>query len=340
VGQGDVRAASRHRDVLSDDEFSRLADKVESKVLVKHELSEDEDFSRLADEVERRLFEQMEFSELADRVESLLVERQEQKDVLETFHILSVGIVGTGRSSFLNTLFDDEVFKVSGGQLQGTRVHEFATRPKVQVDDWAVSISCIDSKGLRRDRKVTEKELLENLKSLMNPLRLFPNQGISHIFFTLDVENRSDIANVENLLMLTQVYRPLLPICYLCITKWNTNGVMKAWNERLYSYCKAKRQKKTGVQIPPPAPKDMLEDYLNYLDTNMKFDCVLKKLKTLLDIFEDRVIWGYNLDTIQREDRAENELPPYVDYLYEFYRSQCLSKLSKSTMVSMKNVLL
>merc|ERR1712232_823463 len=52
------------------------------------------------------------------------------------------------------------------------------------------------------------------------------------------------------------------------------------------------------------------------------------KMGTFLAFFESRVLWMYNLDAIQIEDKEDDELEPYILKLYSFYRDLALKTLS------------
>lgn len=55
------------------------------------------------------------------------------------------------------------------------------------------------------------------------------------------------------------------------------------------------------------------------------------KMGAFLAFFEARVLWMYNLDGIQIEDREEGVLEPCVLRLYEFYRNKALDTLDKGS---------
>jgi hypothetical protein len=54
----------------------------------------------------------------------------------------------------------------------------------------------------------------------------------------------------------------------------------------------------------------------------------LARMRRLLALFEGRVLWAYNLDHMQWEDREEGELPAHDEFLFRHYRDLALSELN------------
>eukprot|EP00515_Schizochytrium_aggregatum_P017711 CAMPEP_0202105456 /NCGR_PEP_ID=MMETSP0965-20130614/6050_1 /ASSEMBLY_ACC=CAM_ASM_000507 /TAXON_ID=4773 /ORGANISM="Schizochytrium aggregatum, Strain ATCC28209" /LENGTH=325 /DNA_ID=CAMNT_0048674359 /DNA_START=15 /DNA_END=992 /DNA_ORIENTATION=+ len=249
--------------------------------------------------------------------------------------VLSVGVIGTGRSSVINTLLNRaDACHASGGQLRGTRgcsVHRGERSAPIE-DEPALELDFVDCEGLRSDQPVRAEELYKFIELLKPALEQFPGGGISHVFVTLDVEERQNHASVHNLLALTELFREVRERCYLCITRFNTNSVQAQWNNELLAWTRANRRAATWDELSgaPPSPSSMMHSYRAYIDEGFSGagEAGAKaKLEQLLRFFDDRVIWMYNLDNMQQEDRADGELPPHEEYLYRFYRAAAIRQL-------------
>lgn len=112
--------------------------------------------------------------------------------------------------------------------------------------------------------------------------------------------------------------------CYLCLTKWNTNSVLSEWNQPLREWTRSNRKTTDEAEFtPPPSYKQLYSHYSKYLETKFSTSeeaIVLHKMRTILAFFKDRVIFMYNLDGIEWEDKQDNDLDLHTSYLYNFYR--------------------
>lgn len=256
-------------------------------------------------------------------------------EVRPHLQLVSLGIIGTGRSSSINTLLNSSsACKVSGGQLRGTR--GFAVSQNIVSEDLPghreISMDFIDSEGLRRDKNVDAPELEQHLGALARSLRKLPNHTVSHIIFTLDLEDRQNAPTVWNLLTLVEAFRDVRTHCFLCLTKWNSNSVQAEWNDKLREFSRANRRAKSASTLKgsPPKPAEMHKSYLDYLAYSFQpktEEIAREKLERLLEFFEDRIIWAYNLDSLQVEDREDGELPPMFEEMYRFYRDEAIVTL-------------
>ena len=268
--------------------------------------------------------------------------------------LVSVGIIGTGRSSFFNTLLNSkDMCKVSGGQLRGTRGCELLVKrasvayaPLEEADDSGEDAAggraladaapftahLIDSEGLRSDSPVKAEELRAFADALCRSVKLMPGGSVTHVLLALDVEERQTLSSLSNLLALCEMLRDARASCFLCLTKFNSNSVTTEWNRRLYEWNRSNRRAKSAAGLPePPAPRDMLADYVAYFEH--KFDTpteqgALARMRRLLAFFEGRVLWAYNLDHMQWEDREEGELPAHEEFLFRHYRDIALRELN------------
>ncbi len=268
--------------------------------------------------------------------------------------LVSVGIIGTGRSSFFNTLLNSkDMCKVSGGQLRGTRGCELLVKrasvaysPLEVADDSGedaaggraladaapITAHLIDSEGLRSDSPVKAEELRAFADALCRSVKLMPGGSVTHVLLALDVEERQTLSSLSNLLALCEMLRDARASCFLCLTKFNSNSVTTEWNRRLYEWNRSNRRAKSVAGLPePPAPREMLADYVAYFEH--KFDTpteqgALARMRMLLAFFEGRVLWAYNLDHMQWEDREEGELPAHEEFLFRHYRDIALRELN------------
>ncbi len=269
--------------------------------------------------------------------------------------LVSVGIIGTGRSSFFNTLLNSkDVCKVSGGQLRGTRGCELMVKrasvayaPLEDADDSGeegagararageaapFTAHLIDSEGLRSDSPVKAEELRAFADALCRSVKLMPGGSVTHVLLSLDVEERQTLSSLSNLLALCEMLRDARASCFLCLTKFNSNSVTTEWNRRLYEWNRSNRRAKSAAGLPaPPAPQDMLADYVAYFEHKFNTPTeqgALARMRRLLAFFEGRVLWAYNLDHMQWEDREEGELPAHEEFLFRHYRDLALSELN------------
>ncbi|GBG28693.1 Hypothetical Protein FCC1311_049142 [Hondaea fermentalgiana] len=275
----------------------------------------------------------------ADLADALAVEGKEIEEEKEEtrLQLVSVGIIGTGRSSTINTLLNSSsACKVSGGQLRGTRgfavaeKHTSAALPGHR----ALELDYIDCEGLRRDKNVDAAELNAHLTMLARAMAQLPGARVSHIVFTLDLEDRQNAPTVLNLLTLVEAFRDVRTHCFLCMTKWNSNAVQAEWNTDLREYTRANRRAKStaGLKGSPPTPSQMRQSYLDYLATSFKpktEEVAREKLERVLDFFQDRVFWAYNLDSLQLEDREEGELGPMFEHMFATYRDEAIKTLTE-----------
>lgn len=261
--------------------------------------------------------------------------------------VVSVGVIGTGRSSLLNTLLNSSsACLVSGGQLQGTRGCEavLGARPAdcpggaagaTGAHPLLTSLDYIDCEGLRSDQAVRKADLCAYM-DLLAPAaaRLRAPARTTRILFTLDMEDRQNAPTVANLLTLVELFRPVAPACFLCLSKWNTNAVQAEWNRRLLTWARRHKRAEDASEVaaapPPPSPDEMMADYAAYVDSNFSQDAEAEakaKLKLLLESFQGRVVWAYNLDSMQQEDREDGELAYCEEFLFQHYRDIAIRTL-------------
>uniref|UniRef100_A0A7S2SKM3 G domain-containing protein n=1 Tax=Mucochytrium quahogii TaxID=96639 RepID=A0A7S2SKM3_9STRA len=221
-----------------------------------------------------------------------LVDSGADSTVARPLQAICLGVIGTGRSSFVNTLLNSSTeCKVSGGQLRGTRgCRLVSNRASNDLGGDQFFLDYIDCEGLRSDQKVKSVELDDFFHTLVPSIRSFKGGTVSHILFTLDVAERQTAPTMNNLLVLADVFKAFRSNCYLVLTKWDTNGVQKDWNNTLLAWCKKNRRVKTVESLvgEPPRPETMLVEYLEYLDN--KVDSAVdaeagRKMKTLLAFF-------------------------------------------------------
>ena len=72
----------------------------------------------------------------------------------------------------------------------------------------------------------------------------------------------------------------------------------------------------------PPSYQEMYQYYCNYIMEAMNNDedaGAFSKMGTFLSFFQGRIIFMFNLDSVEIEDLANGELEAYTQYLYTFY---------------------
>jgi len=276
----------------------------------------------------------------------------------EYFWIME-GIIGSGRSSTLNTLVNRTVCKVSGAQAQGTR----GCYVNKCTDALSSSVTFIDTEGLRPDSHTTRAELISHMQMLARAMLGVSGATLNHekiaestltnglwsnflktgqYMFVLDLQERCVGPSLDNLLLLMDLYSPVQKQCLLCLTKWNSTRVMSEWNHKLRQWYSNNKRSFRGLSVEPeaqadvgatdtlPTPKDLLSDWVNFLKTNFGTETeisVLVKFFKVLSFFEDRLVWIFNLDSIEAEDRDDGELPPYIENMFLFYRQEALDKI-------------
>jgi len=250
--------------------------------------------------------------------------------------VVTLGIMGSGRSSVINTLLNSgTACKVAGGQLRGTRGFQVVSGMKSQpiAGGTDVVIEFLDTEGLRSDQSTKVEELAVFLEGMAEGLSGFQEREVSHLLFSLDLEERQTAYSVGNLLGLCEVFRAQRKRSFLCLTKWNSNAVQGEWNRRLLEWTRSYKRNQSVIKEDPPSTGDMYADFRKYIDTSfekMHEAAAKDKLLKLFEFFEDRIIWLYNLDSLEVEDREEDgELPLFKETLYFFYRERALNVLVK-----------
>jgi len=255
------------------------------------------------------------------------------------------GIIGSGRTSTLNTFLNKNLCKVAGGQVQGTRGASMELFTPESLEELQHPVNFVDIEGFRSDVPAKHEEVLAHLELLSNcmsqsePLqsKFCSNVSLHQYFFVLDLQQRLTAPILDNLLMLTDMYFPVRSQCVLCFTKWNSNAVMSEWNHKLRVWCrKYKRsfedfsEKYVANMDELPSTNEMLLDYVDFLKNKFGTETelrVLEKAIKLFTFFQDRLLWVFNLDCLETEDREDGELPPYKEFMYIHYREIVLAKL-------------
>mmetsp|Transcript_2464 Transcript_2464/g.2777 ORF Transcript_2464/g.2777 Transcript_2464/m.2777 type:complete len:327 (+) Transcript_2464:279-1259(+) len=276
----------------------------------------------------------------------------------EHYYWIFEGIIGSGRSSSLNTLFNSNKCKVVGGQLQGTRGAKLEEFIPTRSDELDIPVSFVDVEGFRADVPASEEEIAAHktiLKALMSPTeveiaetdcanslqlhqKFYENKSKHQYFIVLDLEQRIAAPMLENLRIICEMYASFRTRCFICFTKWNSNAVMTEWNHKLKLWCRKNKKKfiegfddaeENGNELP--SENEMLRDYLDFLGKKFSTPTeqeVLQKLSKLLAGFENRILWMFNLDCLELEDKEDGELPAYIDFMYNHYRKKALEKVS------------
>lgn len=242
------------------------------------------------------------------------------------YNLIVAGVTGTGKSSSLNTILDRQVCAVSGAQAQGTR--------GCNMQDGSISdrhfVSFIDTQGLGADTSITDTELL---RQIMRSTESVHRMGIiNNILISMDLASRQTPAAMANQLTLMELFSEVRTSCFLILTKWNTNSVQAEWNKPLRTWVRKWRKAKrlADIKEDPPCYHEMYQAYCSYIVTSMNNEQdggSFSKMGTFLAFFESRVLWMYNLDGIQIEDREDGELAPHIQRLYDFYREKALDTL-------------
>eukprot|EP00510_Aplanochytrium_minuta_P000266 CAMPEP_0184022102 /NCGR_PEP_ID=MMETSP0954-20121128/10381_1 /TAXON_ID=627963 /ORGANISM="Aplanochytrium sp, Strain PBS07" /LENGTH=428 /DNA_ID=CAMNT_0026304363 /DNA_START=364 /DNA_END=1650 /DNA_ORIENTATION=- len=254
------------------------------------------------------------------------------------FNLIIAGVTGTGKSSTLNTILDTDVCKVGGAQAQGTR--GTILRDGTISDQEVVSF--IDTQGLGADTSITDVQLLEQI--MLATESILKLEVINNVLISFDLNLRATPATMANQLTLVTLFSELRQSCFLCFTKWNTNSVMHEWNFPLRVWVKKYRRAASVAEITedPPSYEEMYQAYCTYIVSSLANEDdggAFSKMGSYLAFFEARVLWMYNLDLIQQEDKANGELEPYQLRLYEFYRNKCLHTLRDgSTIIHTKDL--
>eukprot|EP00511_Aplanochytrium_stocchinoi_P003812 CAMPEP_0204823766 /NCGR_PEP_ID=MMETSP1346-20131115/1844_1 /ASSEMBLY_ACC=CAM_ASM_000771 /TAXON_ID=215587 /ORGANISM="Aplanochytrium stocchinoi, Strain GSBS06" /LENGTH=658 /DNA_ID=CAMNT_0051950555 /DNA_START=178 /DNA_END=2155 /DNA_ORIENTATION=+ len=260
------------------------------------------------------------------RDQTILAERHEGKSL--AYNLLVVGVTGTGKSSSLNTLLDNQLCKVSGGQAQGTR--------GCNMQDGSISgdhfVSFIDTQGLGADTTVTDQQLLQQI--MMSTESVNKMGIINNVLISFDLANRQTPAVMANQLTLMELFTELRRSSFLIFTKWNTNSVQSEWNTPLKKWVRKWRRTRRieDIKEDPPSYHEMYQAYCNYIVSSMVNDedgGSFSKMGTFLLFFEARVLWMYNLDGIQIEDKEYGDLEPHIEKLYNFYRNLALETLHR-----------
>mmetsp|Transcript_1679 Transcript_1679/g.2640 ORF Transcript_1679/g.2640 Transcript_1679/m.2640 type:complete len:563 (-) Transcript_1679:618-2306(-) len=246
------------------------------------------------------------------------------------YNLLIVGVTGTGKSSSLNTLIDKQDCQVSGAQAQGTRgcVLRDAT---LDPDHF---VSYIDTQGLGADTSVSDTELLSQI--MISTESILKMGIINNILISFDVNARATPAVMANQLTLMELFSELRRSCFLVFTKWNTNAVQVEWNKPLRDWVRKWKRARTIEEITedPPSYEEMYKTFCRYVIDALANEMdggAFSKMGTFLAFFEARVLWMYNLDGIQLEDKEDGELDPYLSRLYHFYRNKALDTLDRGT---------
>mmetsp|Transcript_16644 Transcript_16644/g.19972 ORF Transcript_16644/g.19972 Transcript_16644/m.19972 type:complete len:558 (-) Transcript_16644:1521-3194(-) len=254
------------------------------------------------------------------------------------FNLIIAGVTGTGKSSSLNTILDTDICKVGGAQAQGTR--------GTILCDGTISeqevVSFIDTQGLGADTSITDQMLLEQI--MLATESILKLEVINNVLISFDLNLRATPATMANQLTLIALFNELRPSCFLCFTKWNTNSVMHEWNTPLRLWVKKYRRAATVEEITedPPSYEIMYQKYCTYIVSSLANEedgGAFSKMGSYLAFFEARVLWMYNLDAIQQEDKCNGDLEPYCIRLYEFYRDKALQTLRDgSTVIHTKDL--
>jgi len=283
--------------------------------------------------------EQDRFDEVATRVEELLVHQKRRQH-----SILSLGVIGSGRSSMLNSLvnFPEGRLKVKGGELSNAFVYSsYLTVSLGQIQcTWGYdvisncvfkgrpsneSFKVVDGQGLPRDRNISASELEHHLRM---QLQCLEELSYPRVFVTLDLGNRSNLASISNLLILCKVLNSIRSSCCLCVTRWNMNSI--DWNQDLLKWCRKYRKQQNSFLDPPPTPDKMLHDLINFLQDKMGQD--ESQLNQILEFIEffPVILWPFSLDQIELEDFDNNELPDHLLYLNKYYNDQVVKQLCEN----------
>jgi len=263
-----------------------------------------------------------------ERDQILLAEKHVGKKL--AFNLLVCGNSGSGKSSSLNSLLNKQACKVSGAQAQGTR--------GCVMQDGFISdesfVSFIDTQGLGADTSVTDSELLSQI--MMSTESVSKMMIINNILISFDTNTRGTPATMANQLTLMELFGELRHSCFLILTKWNTNAVQVEWNRPLRTWTKKWRRARSIDEITedPPSYAEMYEAYTKYILDALNNDedaGAFSKMGTFLSFFQARVLWMYNLDSIQVEDMEAGELDPYLVKLYTFYREKALQCLKRGS---------
>jgi len=271
----------------------------------------------------------MELQKVHFELDSAMIQRKGDGKRLR-YNLLIVGVSGSGKSSSLNTLLNMQVNKVSGAQAQGTRgcVLRDATFDPEHF------VSYIDTQGLGADTSVSDEELLSQI--MVSTESILKMGIINNILISFDVNSRTTPAVMANQLTLMELFTELRRSCFLVFTKWNTNAVMVEWNTPLREWVRKWKRAKTREEItdPPPSYEEMYKSFCRYVISALSEDSdggAFSKMGAFLAFFEARVLWMFNLDAIQQEDRIDGALEPYNQVLYEHYRARALEVLDKGS---------
>ena len=114
-----------------------------------------------------------------------------------------MGVTGTGKSSSLNTLLNQQTCKIGGGQAQGTRgcVLQDGT-----IDEKHF-VSYIDTQGLGADTSITDAELLSQI--MLSTESILKLGVINNILISYDVNARATPANMATQLTLMELFAEL-----------------------------------------------------------------------------------------------------------------------------------
>lgn len=296
-----------------------------------------------AKEIERRLADTSD-GDLDERAKDLLTlelhkvqleaehnsirEREHGREL--RYNLLIVGTSGSGKSSSLNTLLDEQACVVSGAQAQGTR-GTVLRDAKLDKDHF---VSYIDTQGLGADTSVSDTDLLSQI--MVATESVLQMGIINNILISFDVNSRTTPAMMANQLTLMELFSELRRSCFLVFTKWNTNAVQVEWNQPLREW--VRRWKRAGsieeITEDPPTYEDMYRAFCQYVISALANEMdggAFSKMGTFLAFFEARILFMYNLDGIQLEDREEGVLDPYITRLYTFYREKALDTLDRGS---------
>ncbi|CAK9024831.1 BTB/POZ domain-containing protein KCTD7 [Durusdinium trenchii] len=256
--------------------------------------------------------------------------RQKGKGRDLIYNLLIVGVTGTGKSSSLNTLLDQQACQVSGAQAQGTR--GCVLRDASLDPDHFVSY--IDTQGLGADTSISDTELLSQI--MISTESILKMGIINNILISFDVNARTTPAMMANQLTLIELFSELRRSCFLVFTKWNTNAVQVEWNKPLRDWVRKWKRARTEEEITedPPSYEAMYKAYCRYVIEALANEMdggAFSKMGTFLAFFEARVLWMYNLDGIQLEDKEEDSLDPYISRLYHHYRNKALDTLDRGS---------
>jgi len=256
-------------------------------------------------------------------------------------NLLSLGVLGTGRSSVINTVLDSgNVAPVSGGQLRGTSGFELVLNASGPS---GLKLNFIDAEGVRRDQLLQPQELQVYLHNVKNAVQAFPGRVIGPVLFTLDVEDRTNGSNIQNVLSLLDKI-PCRINCFLVLTKWNTNSVQAEWNEELLKWSRRYKRTKSRelINTCPPSTDKMYDAFQNYVLT--EFDSKTQqrastRIMELLERFDkEHILWAFNLDKFEQEDKAEGELSPHVGFMYDYYREILVARILSARDIPIKKL--